>query len=384
MRRSLGHPRSARGGGLGLFTSGDGPFASLAEMWAAARRRLDAPTWDFFAGGAGTEQALSANVRAFERVAFVPRVLRGLTRPSLKAEILGIELEFPVIVSPFGGDTLFHPEGALAVARAAAATGTVVTVAQAGSHALETIAEVAPAAARLMELHPTADADHLHGLAQRAAAAGYTGLVITVDSPSGGCMDRNLRNRFEPGLGPFAGNSGGRPSLVRAFGTLGMSELRSWDWEQVAALARSAGIPWIAKGVLHPADAEAAYALGASAVWVSNHGARQLDCATATLDALPAIASVAHPHRPLLDGGVRRGSDVVKAIALGAGAVGVGRLAVAALAAGGEAGVAAMLRLLREGTARTLLLLGARDLDAARGADLVRNHTTGGYSIQHG
>lgn len=331
-------------------------------------------------GGAGGEQTLRANTRAFDRLAFNPRVLQGLERPALETALLGMRLELPVIISPFGGDGLFDPEGALAVARAAAASGTVITVAQAGSQSLETIAEVAPTAARLLEIHPVADTDHVYRLAERAKFAGYTALVITVDAPSGGCMNRNLRNRFEPGLHPFSGNTQDAPSVDRAFGTLGMDDARSWTWEDIAALARAAQVPWIAKGVLHPADAENAYALGASAVWVSNHGGRELDCAVASLEALPAIASLPSPQHPILDGGIRGGSDVVKAIALGAGAVGVGRLAAAALAAAGEQGVTAMLGLLREEIALTLLLLGAGDLDAARGADVRRDHTPG-YSI---
>jgi 4-hydroxymandelate oxidase len=336
-------------------------FPTLAEIHAAARAVLSPDVWDFLQGGAGQEVTLRANREAFGRWQFRPRVMSGLGPPSTATSVLGLPLSMPVLTAPFGADGFFHSQGQLAVARANAAAGTLSIVPEAGTHSLEDVAAAAPAAARVAQLHPLGKEDNFLRMLGRIEAAGYSAVCVTVDCPTGGWRERNLRNGLVISPQMITGNypPGGGVSVEEVFGQLFDCDEPVWQWSQLGRLMKSTSLPWIAKGILTGEDALAAIDAGASAVLVSNHGGRQLDGAPAAVDQLPEVASaVAGRAEVLLDSGIRSGADIVKALALGARAVVIGRLAAAGLTAAGEAGVARVLDLLRMEMIVVLTLLG--------------------------
>ncbi|HEY8472393.1 MAG TPA: alpha-hydroxy acid oxidase [Natronosporangium sp.] len=334
-------------------------FATLDEIREAALANLTPAAQDFLESGAGDEITLRRNRRAFERWAFVPRVMSGQPVPSTTTRFLGVDLALPVLTAPFGADGLFHPDGQIAIARANAAAGTASIVPEAGSHSLEVIAAAAPAAAAFGHLHPLGTDEGFLRMVWRYREAGYRGICITCDSPVVGWRDRNLRNRYLPDFALFGGNY---DSVDQALGQLGQMLAHAapvWSWRKLGVLLERGGLPWLAKGIMTADDARAAVAAGASGLIVSNHGGRQLDGQRASLDVLPEIRDAVGPEVAIaLDSGVRRGADVVKAIALGADVVVIGRLAVYGLTAGGEAGVARVLELLRAEIMTILTLLG--------------------------
>jgi 4-hydroxymandelate oxidase len=338
-----------------------GRFPTLTEIRAAAQAALPPDVWDFLAGGAGHEVTLRANRDAFDRWQFRPRVMSGLAPPSTATSVLGLPLGMPVLTAPFGTDGFFHRQGHLAVARANAAFGTLKIVPEAGTHSLEDVAAAAPAAARVAQLHPMGEERNFLRMLERAQAAGYSAFCITVDCPAGGWRERNLRNGFVISPAMITGNyrPGSGVSVEDIFGQLFDRDEPVWGWDRLARLMKSTDLPWIAKGILTGEDARAAIDAGASALLVSNHGGRQLDGTPPAIDQLPEVVAAAAGHAEvLLDSGVRSGTDIVKALALGARAVVIGRLAAAGLAAAGEEGVARVLDLLRQETASVLTLLG--------------------------
>ncbi|MFP3965860.1 alpha-hydroxy acid oxidase [Actinomadura fulvescens] len=335
----------------------------MREFEALARERLDPAHYDYFAGGAGDEVTLRANEAAFERLALLPRVLTGAEKVRLDVTLLGSRAAMPVLVAPTAFHRLAHPEGERATARAAAAAETIMIVSMASTVAVEEVAAAAPEAVLWFQLYVQPDLDFTESIVRRAEAAGCRALVVTVDSPARGRRDRELRHGFDDlpdGLcceNLRDGDTGVRPIVMSP----------SISWEHLHRLRRITALPIVLKGVLHPEDARAAVLHGAAAVMVSNHGGRQLDTVPATLDLLPEIvAAVCGAVPVLLDGGVRRGTDVLKALALGATAVAVGRPVVWGLAADGERGVGRVLELLRDEIEQALMMCGrasVRDLD---------------------
>jgi isopentenyl diphosphate isomerase/L-lactate dehydrogenase-like FMN-dependent dehydrogenase len=345
-------------------------FATLDEIHEAALAKLELGVRDFLEGGAGDETTLRRNRRAFDRWAFLPRVMSGLPFPTTATTFLGVNLALPVLTAPFGGDGLFHPDGQVAVARANALAGTASIVPEAGTHSLEKIAEAAPGAAVFGQVHALGTGESFLKMLRRYEDAGYRGLCITCDSPITGWRERNLRNRYMPDIAKYGG--GNFASDEEALGELGWlleTQAEVWDWDKLGGLAAQGTLPWIAKGIMTADDARAAVAGGAAALLVSNHGGRQLDGQRASIDALPAIRDAVGPDIAIaLDSGIRRGADVVKAIALGADVVVIGRLAAYGLAAGGQGGVSRVLELLRSEIVTILTLLGRGSL-----ADLNRD-----------
>jgi 4-hydroxymandelate oxidase len=347
-----------------LWVSGE-TYATLGEIVDAAHAELEPDLVEFLDSGAGDEVTLRRNRDAFARWAFRPRVMSGRPVPSTATTFLGIPLTLPVLTAPFGGDRLFHPEGHVAVARANATEGVASIVPEIGSFALEEIADAAPAAARLAQLHPMGPADNFAAMLRRIERAGYQAVCVTVDAPAGGWRDRVLRSRFNPDMSVGMGNypADGDVSIEDVFGSFFTRDQPVWSWEQLGELMAETTLPWIAKGILTAEDAEAAAAAGASAVLVSNHGGRQLDGAPGALDQLPEVAAAVGGELQIgLDSGVRRGSEVVTAIALGADVVVLGRMVAYGLAAAGEAGVRRVLQLLREEIVTVLTLLGRGDI----------------------
>ena len=337
----------------------DSEFPTLADIHAEALRRLPQDAATYLESGAGTEQTLRANREAFTRWVIRPRPMTGVSDPKTNTEFLGIPLSVPVLTAPFGGDALFAPDGQQAVARANAAAGIASIVPEVGSFSYEQVAAAAPAAARIAQLHPYESFD---AVAARVKAAGYEALCVTVDCPIVGFRARNrsARLRLDPVI--WSGNvtDDGSPNVASTFAA---RVAPPWTWDKLAEATARHGLPWIAKGILSAEAAEAAIGAGASAVLVSNHGGRQVDPAPASLDMLPEVAAQVGGRVPvLLDSGVRTGADVFVALALGASAVVIGRLAAYGLAAAGERGVHRTIELLTEELHILMTLAGVPDI----------------------
>ncbi|GID29901.1 alpha-hydroxy acid oxidase [Paractinoplanes brasiliensis] len=339
-------------------------LATLPQITAAGLAALTPEVRDFLEGGAGRERTLARNTAAFDDWQLRPRLMRGLGEPSLATRFMGVDLDLPLLAGPLGADRLFHPDGQQAVARAAATAGIASMAPEAGSFSLEDLCAAAPAAVRFGQLHPTGSRDSFLRMLGRFEDAGFDAIVVTCDCPVAGWRERNRRNGFIPPQEVVGGNY---PNDSETFQNLFSAGGTGWDWVTLGRAMRHTSLPWLAKGIMTEPDAQAALDAGAAAIGVSNHGGRQLDDLPAALNALPAIAAAVGDHAQIsFDGGVRRGSDVVKALALGADVVILGRLIFHGLAAAGESGVLAVLELLREEISTTLTLLGhggVADLD---------------------
>jgi 4-hydroxymandelate oxidase len=336
-----------------------GQFRALAEIHQAALGNLPPDVATYLESGAGTEQTLRANRDAFTRYVIKPKPLSGVNDPKTNVEFLGLPLAVPLLTAPFGGDALFAPEGHLAVARANAACGIASIVPEVGSFSYEQVAQAAPAAARIGQLHPFESFDRI---AQRIKDAGYDALCVTVDAPTMGWRARNRAARFQFDPGVWYGNvlDEAEPNVASTYGG---GVIPAWTWDQLAEATARSGLPWIAKGILTPESAEQAVTAGASAILVSNHGGRQVDPAPASLDVLPEIARAVGGQVPLLlDSGVRTGADVFLALALGATAVVIGRLAAYGLAANGEDGVRQTIEMLTAELRVLMILAGIPDI----------------------
>ncbi|MBD0421123.1 aminotransferase class I/II-fold pyridoxal phosphate-dependent enzyme [Streptomyces sp. TRM S81-3] len=339
-------------------TAGDlRPALTVADFAERARSRMEPAVWDFVEGGAGEERTLAANLRAFDRVRLRPRVLTGAGVPSLATTVLGRRWAAPLAVAPMAYHTLMHPEGETATARAAGDLGVPLVVSTFAGRPFEEIAAAAQAPLWL-QVYCFRDRETTRRLVERAERAGFEALVLTVDAPRLGRRLRDERNGFRLPRGITPANLPvGDYSSPAEHGRRGLDP--GMDWSVPAWLRSVSRLPVLVKGVLTAEDAVRARAAGADGIVVSNHGGRQLDGAPATLDVLAEIAAAVGGHTPLLlDGGVRRGSDVLAALALGADAVLVGRPVLHGLAAGGRDGVAGVLRLFTDGLADAMALTG--------------------------
>jgi len=339
---------------------------TVRDFEAAARVRLEPIYYDYVAGGAHDEVTVRANEEGFARLSLLPRVLRGNTKRDVSVSLFGSRASMPVLISPTAFHRLVCAEGEVATARAAARADTIMIASMASTVAVGEVAAAARAAAPDREpglwfqLYLQPDREDTTALVRRATEAGCTALVVTVDSPVLGVSDRNRRNHFHDlPAGMYCENlrnlRGDEPGNVRQ---IAMSAALTWD--DVDWLREHTSLPVILKGVLHPEDARIAVAHGVAGLLLSNHGGRQLDTAPATIELLPEFVRAVGAEIPvLLDGGIRRGTDIVKALALGAAAVGVGRPIVWGLAVGGEQGAARVLETLREELDHALALCGA-------------------------
>jgi isopentenyl diphosphate isomerase/L-lactate dehydrogenase-like FMN-dependent dehydrogenase len=316
-------------------------WETIPEIVQTAFERLPPQVWDYSCGGAESEVTLRRNRSAYEYLAFRPRVLRDVRRRDTTTTFLGTELSMPVMLAPVGSIALFDPDGALACARAAKGAGTAAFVGTVSSPSLETVSAGCDAPL-FFQLYLTDVRERTEELVRRAEGAGYKGICLTVDSAVYGRRERDIHNRFRPREREkpnVAGMSTKDADLLRA----------GASWEDLEWLCEVTSLPVMVKGIMNPDDAALAVEHGASAVYVSNHGGRQLDHNAATLEVLPEIvAAVAGRVEVVADGGVMRGTDVLKMLALGARAVLIGRLMAWGLAAGGEAGLARALEILRE------------------------------------
>ena len=351
-------------------------LVTLADHEQHARTQLDDNAWAYFSGGAADEISLRANRTAWDALPLWPRVLRPLAGGHTRVPLLGRTLAHPILLAPVAFQRLAHPDGELAMAYAAAALGAGVVLSTQASVSLESVAQaVLPDPGRgplWFQLYLQPDRGFTQALVQRAEAADYEALVLTVDAPTSGVRDRERRAGFRlpPGVGPV--NLAGLQAPASPPLSPGQSALfdgllhHAPTWDDIAWLQSITRLPVLLKGVLHPTDARQAVSVGAAGLIVSNHGGRTLDTAPATVTALPRVVQAAGGAVPVLvDGGIRRGTDVLKAIALGASAVLVGRPAVWGLANAGAAGVAHVLRLLRDELEVAMALTGCATLAEA-------------------
>lgn len=341
----------------------------LADFEAAARRCVPPMSCAYVDGGAGDEITLRWNREAFDRVHLCPRVLVDVSSIDTRLTLLGQELAYPILLAPTACHRLVHPEGELATARGAGAVGATFVVSTSASVTIEDIGQAATAPL-WFQLYVQKDRGFTRELVRRAEDAGCRALVLTVDTPVNGVRNRQERANFALPPGVELANLRGlnipasqpQPRIGEVFAAILPSRL---TWDDVAWLRSFARVPVLLKGILNPDDADRAVREGAGGIIVSNHGGRNLDTVPATIDALPVVAEQVAGRVPvLMDGGVRRGTDVLKALALGAQAVLIGRPYLYALGAAGAGGVSRVVNILRSELETAMALTGRPTLSA--------------------
>jgi isopentenyl diphosphate isomerase/L-lactate dehydrogenase-like FMN-dependent dehydrogenase len=345
-------------------------YLNVADYEREAERVLDPGAFGYFAGGAGDERTLHDNVEAFSRWQLRPRVLVDVGEVTTSATVLGREVSMPLLVAPTAFQRLAHPEGEPATARAAAGAGTVMCQSTLSSLTPGELAAAAPGATLWFQLYCSGDRGFTAELLAAVVEAGFEALVLTVDVPAVGRRERDLRAAFALPDDLALPNIPG--SLERRDFHAALSKIvdATLTWRDLEWLREQSPLPLLLKGILSSEDALLAVEHGVDGVIVSNHGGRQLDGVAASLDALPEVVGVVDGRlEVLLDGGVQRGTDVLKALALGARAVLAGRAVVWGLAVGGEQGAREVLDLLRAEIALGLTHLGCRSP-----ADVTRAH----------
>ena len=363
---------------------------SIEALRQAAKRRLPRAVFDFIDGGAEDERTLRENCAAFERVRLLRKVLVGVSQINTETLLLGKTAKLPIAIAPTGAVGFGWRGGDIAVARAAAAFGIPFSLSTSATASIERIAEAAPG--RLwFQAYFFKDREFTFGLIERARQAGYDTLMVTADLPVGGKRERDFRNDFSipfrftpknvldfatrpvwaldmllrgvPSLENLAGMAEEGAGTRNLVSSVGRNQDAALDWEVIKRVRTVWPGKLLIKGVVHPEDAERAVSLGCDGVIVSNHGGRQLDGEAASFDALPGVArAIGGKASVLMDGGIRRGSDIVKAIARGAQAVMIGRATYYGVCAGGEDGARRALEILRDEFTRSMQLCGARSV----------------------
>jgi 4-hydroxymandelate oxidase len=348
---------------------------NLFDFEEKARTTLTRMAFDYYAAGAQDEVTVRANHGAFDRLELAYRVLAGIAERDLATTVLGERLALPILVAPTAFHKLAHPEGEAATARAAAAVGSVMVLSTLSNTPVEQVVAAAGESPVWFQLYIYRDRGATAALVQRVEAAGCRALMLTVDAPVLGRRERDVRNRFQlpdglaianlaaDGYGDVPAAADGGSGLAHYVGTQHDPALAWSDLDWLRSICK---LPLVVKGIVRPDDAVRAAERGAAAVVVSNHGGRQLDTAVPPISALPrvaeALAAAGATTELMMDGGVRRGTDVLKAIALGARAVLIGRPVLWGLAAGGSAGVERVFGMLREELDVAMALCGCRDI----------------------
>lgn len=327
-------------------------FLTIPEIVKSAVAKLPPAHWHYLSGGADSEATLRRNRAALDTIGFRPRVLRDVSKIDCRTDLFGQNWRLPVVLAPIGGLALVDPEGGLAAAKAAEAFGILPFVSVMGFPALEVVAantSVRP----VFQLYVRGDRAWVADIVARARAAGFRALCLTVDTALYGRRERDLEARFSPA------SAIDRPDVAHLLGREGDLHQAAVDWDMLAYIVSIAGMPVVLKGVMDADDARRAVDAGVHTIYVSNHGGRQLDYAPATIEVLPEIAAAVKDRaRLIVDGGMMRGSDVIKAVALGADAVGLGKLQAYALAAGGAPVLVRALEILEVEIRTTLGLIG--------------------------
>jgi lactate 2-monooxygenase len=360
---------------------------AVAELETHARERLSEEAFGYVAGGAGAEQTMRANLQAFERWRIVPRMLRDVSVRDLSTTVLGLEMPAPLMLAPIGVQSIIHPEAELATGRAAAAQGLPFIISTASSPSIEQVAEAVGDAKRWYQLYWPKDRELASSFVTRAARAGYSAIVLTLDTWMLGWRPRDLQSGYLPFLkGEGVANYLSDPVFRAALEKPPEEDLGPaighWayqfsnptvSWDDLAWLREQTDLPIVLKGILHEDDARRAVQAGADGLIVSNHGGRQVDGAIGALDALPDVREAVGPEMPiLLDSGIRTGADIFKALALGADAVCLGRPYVWGLALDGQEGVEQVLRCLLAEFDLTVALSGYTSVEQLQASALSR------------
>ncbi|KAH9287737.1 hypothetical protein KI387_031854 [Taxus chinensis] len=344
-------------------------IVNVSEYEAVAKQKLPKMVFDYYASGAEDQWTLKENRNAFERIRFRPRILVDVTNVDMTTTVLGFKISMPIMIAPTAMQRMAHPEGELATARAASAAGTIMTLSSWATSSVEEVASTGPGV-RFFQLYVYKDRHVVAQLVRRAEKAGFKAIALTVDTPRLGRREADIKNRFtlppHLTLKNFEGLDLGKMEKSQDSGlasyVAGQID-RSLSWKDVKWLQTITKLPILVKGVMTAEDTRLAIQAGAAGIIVSNHGARQLDYVSATISCLEEVVKAAQGRVPVfLDGGVRRGTDVFKALALGASGIFIGRPVVFALAAEGEAGVGKVLQMLRDEFELAMALAGCRSL----------------------
>ncbi|KOY84021.1 alpha-hydroxy-acid oxidizing protein [Lysinibacillus macroides] len=365
------------------------PFPiSFADLEQAAAEKLAAGPFGYIRSGAGGEQTLRNNRAAFERYSIVPRFLNDVSTIDTSIELFGKTYPTPLLFAPVGMNGMAHDKGELAVVEAAHHLRIPYIQSTVSTYSLEEVAHAAPDATKWFQLYWSTNEDIAYSMAARAEAAGFEAIVLTVDTVMLGWREEDVRNQFSPlKLGYAKGNYINDPVFMATLpdhsfesyvqGVLQNIFHPTLSWENIRELKRRTNLPILLKGILHPEDAKLAIANGIDGIIVSNHGGRQLDGVVGSLDALPAIVEAVNGQVPIiLDSGVYRGMDALKALALGADAVTIGRPFVYGLALAGQEGVEKVMTNLYDELKVSIALAGATSVKALRNITLVKNDRT--------
>ncbi|CAH2053716.1 unnamed protein product [Thlaspi arvense] len=353
-------------------------ITNVTEYEEIAKQKLPKMVYDYYASGAEDQWTLQENRNAFARILFRPRILIDVSKIDMTTTVLGFKISMPIMVAPTAFQKMAHPEGEYATARAASAAGTIMTLSSWATSSVEEVASTGPGI-RFFQLYVYKNRNVVEQLVRRAEKAGFKAIALTVDTPRLGRRESDIKNRFTlpPNLTlkNFEGLDLGKMDEANDSGLasyVGGQIDRTLSWKDVQWLQTITKMPILVKGVLTGEDARIAIQAGAAGIIVSNHGARQLDYVPATISALEEVVKATQGRIPVfLDGGVRRGTDVFKALALGASGIFIGRPVVFSLAAEGEAGVRKVLQMLRDEFELTMALSGCRSLK-----EITRNHIT--------
>lgn len=339
----------------------------IDDLEAQVEKIIPVAGFDYIRGGAETENTMRRNESAFEAVDIFPRVLTGVDNPDTRTRILGIDISMPVIAAPAAAHGLAHVTAEAGSARGVAAAGTIMSVSTYASSTLAEIAGAGNGAPQWFQLYLSKDDATNRALVKSAESLGYRAIILTVDAPVGGNRVRDARNKFKFPLDlPNVPRSGGKG--INTIFAEAKNDLVPYDIMRVKSMTK---LPVIVKGIQHPDDAEIAIAAGADAIWVSNHGGRQLDGAPAAFEVLPEIAARVNKRVPIIfDSGVRRGQHIFKAIASGADVVAIGRPVIYGLALGGWRGVESVFEYLRKDLQRVMWLAGVQTVDEIKDVEL--------------
>jgi 4-hydroxymandelate oxidase len=345
---------------------------SLVDMEAMAKLRMDHNTWEYVAGGATDEITLRRNREAFGEIAVNPRYLEELTERDMSTTVLGRRVSIPIMAAPTGAQYLAHPDAESAVARGAGAVGALTTIATGAACTVEEVAAAASGPLWLQLYHVHDDVTEF--MVKKAEAAGFSALCLTVDGVGTGPKERDVRNAFNPPAARSWADLRERPDLLEK-ADFNREDRSRPTWEKLAWFKSITSMPLVAKGILTPRDAVKCADHGVDAIVVSNHGGRVVDTTLASIEALPAIVdAVGDRMEVYMDSGVRRGTDVLKALALGARAVLVGRPVMWGLAVGGDEGIRTMFEILKGELASAMNFVGVSSI-----GDIERDMVTLGW-----
>lgn len=355
------------------------------EYEPIAKAKLPKMVYDYYASGAEDQWTLQENRNAFSRILFRPRILIDVTKIDMTATVLGFKISMPIMIAPTAMQKMAHPEGEYATARAASAAGTIMTLSSWSTSSVEEVASTGPGI-RFFQLYVYKDRNVVAQLVRRAERAGFKAIALTVDTPRLGRREADIKNRFtippHLTLKNFEGLDLGKMDKTNDSGLASYAASQvdqSLSWKDVKWLQTITHMPILVKGVMTAEDTRIAIQAGAAGIIVSNHGARQLDYVPATISCLEEVVKAAQGRVPVfLDGGVRRGTDVFKALALGASGIFIGRPVLFSLAAEGEAGVRKVLKMLRDEFELTMALSGCTNLK-----EITRNHIVTEADMRH-